>query len=72
MERRCSDRAKTTGRSDDSAEHVARKTRTFKTQVMPVVEEVGKRGMLSTIDADGSEDAVFELVCAAVKPFATG
>lgn len=72
MERRCQERAKATGRSDDSAEHVARKTRTFKTQVMPVVEELGKRDVLSTVDANGSEDEVFERVCEAIKPFATG
>ena len=64
------ERGKTSGRTDDTAETIARRARTFRNQSMPVVEALDGRGLLRKIDASGDEAAVFDLACKAFEPFA--
>ena len=67
---RCAERGKASGRTDDTAEVIARRARTFQNQSMPVVDELGRRGLLQKIDASGDADAVLALACQAFEPFA--
>jgi len=70
MQERCAERGKASGRTDDTAEVIARRARTFQNQSMPVVDELGRRGLLQKIDASGDADAVLALACQAFEPFA--
>lgn len=70
MQERCLERGKTSGRTDDTPETIARRARTFRNQSMPVVEALDGRGLLRKIDASGDEAAVFDLACKAFEPFA--
>ena len=67
---RCVERGKATGRTDDTAEVIARRAKTFRNQSMPVVEALEGRGLLRRIDGSGDVEAVGALACAAFEPFA--
>ena len=67
---RCVERGKATGRTDDTAEVIARRAKTFRTQSMPVVEALEGRGLLRRIDGSGDVEAVGALASAAFEPFA--
>jgi adenylate kinase len=64
------ERGKATGRTDDTAEVVARRAKTFRNQSMPVVEALEGRGLLRRIDGSGDVEAVSALASAAFEPFA--
>ena len=51
-------------------EVIERRARTFRSQSMPVIEELEKRGLLRKIDGSGDADAVFALAAQAFEPFA--
>ena len=51
-------------------EVIERRARTFRSQSMPVIEELEKRGLLRKIDGSGDADAVFALADQAFEPFA--
>jgi len=63
MEQRLLKRGLSSGRSDDNAETIVKRFRTFVTDSMPVVKILEGRGCLRRIDADASADVVFERVC---------
>ena len=67
---RCVERGKATGRTDDTAEVIARRAKTFRNQSMPVVEALEGRGLLRRIDGSGDVEAVGALASAAFEPFA--
>ena len=58
MQERCLARSQGLGRTDDTAETVARRVRTFKNQSLPVVDELSTRGLLKKVDGSGDIDAV--------------
>ena len=58
------ERGKTSNRTDDSPEAIARRFKTFQTQSMPVVDELHARGVVTTVDAAQPVEAVFEAACA--------
>lgn len=70
MQARCLERSKATGRTDDSAETVSRRARTFKNQSLPVVEALARRGLLKKVDGTGDVDAVFGKASEAIAPLA--
>lgn len=65
MEARLLNRGLSSGRSDDNAETIKRRFRTFVQDSLPVVESLEARGCLRRIDAGASVETVFERVCAA-------
>jgi len=65
MEARLLKRGLSSGRSDDNAETISKRFRTFLTDSMPVIDAIEARGVLRRIDAGATEEAVFERVCAA-------
>ena len=67
---RCVERGKATGHTDDTAEVIARRAKTFRNQSMPVVEALEGRGLLRRIDGSGDVEAVGALASAAFEPFA--
>ena len=67
---RCMERGKASGRTDDTAEVIARRAKTFRNQSMPVVEALDGRGLLRKIDGSGDADAVCALASVAFEPFA--
>ena len=70
MQERCMERGKASGRTDDTAEVIARRAKTFRNQSMPVVEALDGRGLLRKIDGSGDADAVCALASVAFEPFA--
>jgi len=70
VQARCLERSKASGRTDDSAETVSRRARTFKNQSMPVIDEVSTRGLLTKVDGAGDVDAVFAKCSEAIAPLA--
>ncbi|KAH6897131.1 uridylate kinase [Thelonectria olida] len=59
MEQRLLERGKTSGRSDDNAESIRKRFRTFIETSMPVVEYFDKEGKVVKLDATPPPDAVF-------------
>ncbi|TGJ87973.1 hypothetical protein E0Z10_g743 [Xylaria hypoxylon] len=59
MERRLLDRGKTSGRSDDNAESIRKRFRTFIETSMPVVDYYEKQGRVARIRANVSPDEVY-------------
>lgn len=51
------------GRTDDQRESLERRLRLFETQTLPVVEAYRRRGLLTTVQADGSVPEVHTRVC---------
>ncbi|KAL8331545.1 hypothetical protein RB593_002122 [Gaeumannomyces tritici] len=58
MERRLLDRGKTSGRSDDNAESIRKRFRTFVETSMPVVDHYEREGRVVKIPATAAPDAV--------------
>ncbi len=59
MERRLLERGKTSGRSDDNAESIRKRFRTFVDTSMPVVDYYDKEGRVVKIDATPAPDDVY-------------
>ncbi|KAH8175775.1 adenylate kinase domain-containing protein [Sarocladium implicatum] len=59
MESRLLERGKTSGRSDDNAESIRKRFRTFIETSMPVVDYYEKEGKVIKVDATASPDQVF-------------
>jgi len=66
--RRCAERAKTSGRSDDNEETLLKRFRAFNEQTKPVVDLYEKFGKVRRIDASGDIPEVFELTKLALLP----
>ena len=64
--RRILDRAKTEGRSDDTAEVVHNRLQVFEEATRPLVDYYRGRGLLHVVNADQTEEAVAETILAAV------
>lgn len=62
MNERLLNRGKTSGRSDDNAESIKKRFRTFVETSMPVVDYFEKEGRVVKVSALGSEQEVYELV----------
>ena len=60
MEKRLLERGKTSGRSDDNAESIRKRFRTFIETSMPVVDYYDKAGKVIKIEATTTPDKVFE------------
>lgn len=60
MEKRLLNRGKTSGRSDDNAESIKKRFKTFVETSMPVVDMFEKEGRVIKIDARGSENEIYE------------
>lgn len=59
MERRLLERGKTSGRSDDNADSIRKRFRTFVETSMPVVDHYEKEGRVVKVDATPTPDAVY-------------
>ncbi|KAK0734032.1 uridylate kinase [Lasiosphaeria miniovina] len=59
MERRLLERGKTSGRSDDNADSIRKRFRTFVETSMPVVDHYEKEGRVIKVDATPAPDAVY-------------
>jgi len=62
MQERLLNRGKTSGRSDDNAESIEKRFRTFEETSMPVVEYFEKEGKVVRVDATGGPEEVYEVV----------
>ncbi|KAK0389655.1 hypothetical protein NLU13_3230 [Sarocladium strictum] len=60
MESRLLERGKTSGRSDDNAESIRKRFRTFVETSMPVVDYYEKEGKVIKVDATATPDQVFD------------
>jgi UMP-CMP kinase len=67
MERRLLNRGKTSGRSDDNAESIRKRFRTFIETSMPVVDAFDHEGRVVKINAARTPDAVYKDVQARLK-----
>ena len=62
MQERLLNRGKTSGRSDDNAESIKKRFRTFEETSMPVVEYFEKEGKVVRIDATEGPEEIYEVV----------
>lgn len=69
MERRLLERGKTSGRSDDNAESIKKRFRTFVETSMPVVEFYEKEGRVVRVDATEGPGRVYEVTRGEIKRF---
>ena len=60
MQERLLNRGKTSGRSDDNAESIKKRFKTFVETSMPVVKHYEKDGKVVNVDATHSPDKVYE------------
>lgn len=60
------DRLLQRGRTDDRVETIQERFRQYKTQTAPLVDYYGRRGILRSIDGNGSPDEVFARIKQAV------
>ena len=65
LEARLLKRGLSSGRSDDNAQTIQKRFRTFVQDSMPVIKILEDRGCLRRIDAAASEQEVFDRVCEA-------
>eukprot|EP00908_Phaeocystis_cordata_P007850 Transcript_18521.p1 GENE.Transcript_18521~~Transcript_18521.p1 ORF type:complete len:264 (+),score=62.77 Transcript_18521:1074-1865(+) len=63
MEARLIKRGASSGRSDDNAETIRKRFRTFVDESMPVIEELERRGVVHRVSAEASADDVYDRVC---------
>mmetsp|Transcript_141091 Transcript_141091/g.367249 ORF Transcript_141091/g.367249 Transcript_141091/m.367249 type:complete len:1799 (+) Transcript_141091:59-5455(+) len=68
MEARLLERGKSSGRSDDNAESIRKRFRTFQSESMPVVEKLDAQGLLRRVSADRSAEEVWASVRALFGP----
>ncbi|KDN45972.1 UMP-CMP kinase [Tilletiaria anomala UBC 951] len=62
MLERLLERGKTSGRTDDNAESIKKRFRTFEETSMPVVEYYGKEGKVVEVDSVESKEAVYRQI----------
>lgn len=62
MQERLINRGKTSGRSDDNAESIKKRFKTFVETSMPVVEHFEKEGKVVKVAATKSPDEIYEVV----------
>ena len=62
--KRLLERGRTANRTDDTADAIARRLKTYRQQEQPVVDALRARGLVTTIDASQPVEAVFEAACA--------
>lgn len=62
MQERLLNRGKTSGRSDDNAESIKKRFRTFIDQSMPVVDYFGGQDKVEKVPATSSPQEVYEMV----------
>lgn len=62
MQERLLNRGKTSGRSDDNAESIKKRFRTFVETSMPVVEYFEKEGKVVKVDGTKGPEEVYEVV----------
>ncbi|KAI9729029.1 MAG: bifunctional uridylate/adenylate kinase [Chrysothrix sp. TS-e1954] len=62
MQERLLDRGKTSGRSDDNAESIKKRFKTFEDQSMPVVDYYEKEDRVEKVSATGSKEHIYEKV----------
>lgn len=62
MEKRLLNRGKTSGRSDDNAESIKKRFKTFVETSMPVVEYFEKEGRVVSVSAEPSPEEVYKEV----------
>ncbi len=60
MEKRLLERGKTSGRTDDNAESIRKRFRTFVETSMPVVDHYEKEGRVVKVDATPTPDSVYK------------
>jgi adenylate kinase family enzyme len=58
---RCLERAKTSGRSDDTEEIIAKRLKTYNDASKPVIDFYALKGRVREVDGTGSPDAVWNL-----------
>ena len=63
MERRLLKRGVSSGRSDDNAESIIKRFRTFVSESMPVMDELERRGVVHKVNAEAGADEVYSRVC---------
>ncbi|TDH68015.1 hypothetical protein CCR75_007751 [Bremia lactucae] len=68
MEERLLQRGKTSGRTDDNAEAIRKRFRTYIESTMPVIEYYEKQEKVFRIDATLDPDAVFQATAARIGP----
>ena len=62
LQERLLNRGKTSGRSDDNAESIRKRFKTFVETSMPVVYQYEKEGKVEKIDATDTPDGVYAVV----------
>ena len=62
MEARLINRGLSSGRSDDNAETIRKRFRTFVEESMPVIDELEQRGVVHRVSAEASPEEVFDRV----------
>ncbi|KAL2756344.1 hypothetical protein ACRALDRAFT_2104153 [Sodiomyces alcalophilus JCM 7366] len=67
MEARLLDRGKTSGRSDDNAESIRKRFRTFVDTSMPVVDYYDRQGRVIKVDATATPDEVYQKTIGELK-----
>lgn len=68
MEERLLERGKTSGRTDDNAEAIRKRFRTYIESTMPVIDYYAKQSKVFTVDATPGPDEVFAATSALVAP----
>jgi len=63
MEKRLIKRGESSGRSDDNAETILKRFRTFMDESLPVINELEQRGVVHRVSAEASPDEVYSRVC---------
>ncbi|EFC39103.1 pyruvate phosphate dikinase [Naegleria gruberi] len=63
LEQRLLERGKTSGRSDDNAESIKKRFKTYSDQTMPVIGYFKKTDRVKTIDSSKTQEEVFAEVC---------
>ena len=63
MERRLLKRGESSGRSDDNAQSIIKRFRTFVSESMPVIDELERRGVVHKVNAEAGPDEVYSRVC---------
>lgn len=68
MEERLLERGKTSGRSDDNAEAIRKRFRTYIESTMPVIDYYAKQDKVFKVDATPGPEEVFAATSALVEP----
>ena len=68
MEERLLERGKTSGRSDDNAEAIRKRFRTYLDSTMPVIQHYEEQDKVFKVDATRGVDDVFAATSAVIQP----